>query len=128
MVLNQVSGAKSDADGELVIEGGEMNVLRMALLLVTLACVGITDGYAETPLFNKHLVKLLGTWKSDHEVVIFKADRTIVYKGKRYIGAVAQGTIQIKKRKSVVMLPYRFQSGKLIITDHDKVTAYTRVD
>ncbi|NOT81749.1 MAG: hypothetical protein HOP01_03350 [Gallionella sp.] len=82
---------------------------------------------AETPMVNKHLVRLLGKWESPQGAVIFNANRTCVYKGKKYICAIADGAIQIKKRKVVIVFPYRFQNGQLIISDRNISTAYTRV-
>jgi DNA-binding transcriptional regulator WhiA len=105
-----------------------MNFLRAVLLLATLGLMGIiTNVHAETAMVNKHLVKLLGKWDSPQGAVIFNANRTCVYKGKKYICAIADGAIQIKKRKAVVVFPYRFQNGQLLISDHNIMTAYTRV-
>lgn len=105
-----------------------MNFLRVVLLLATFGLMSmVTHVHAETAMVNKHLVKLLGTWQSEEDAVTFYANRTCVYKGKKYICAIADGAIQIKKRKAVVVFPYRFQSGQLLISDHNIVTAYTRV-
>lgn len=105
-----------------------MYFIRVIFLLASFFLLGfVTNAHAETPMFNKHLVKLLGTWKSSHEIVVFKANRTCVYKGRKYICAIAEGAIQIKKKKAVVVLPYRFQNGQLLITDHGNVATYTRM-
>ena len=112
----------------LKISEAMMNFIRAILLLVTLALTGlISNAHAETPMVNKHLVKLLGKWDSPQGAVIFKANRTCIYKGRKYICAIADGAIQIKKRKAVVVFPYRFQNGQLFISDHNVVTIYTRV-
>ncbi len=104
-----------------------MNFLRVVLLLVTLGLMSlVTSAHAETAMVNKHLLKLLGKWDSPQGMIVFNANRTCVYKGKKYICAIADGAIQIKKRKAVVVFPYRFQRGQLLISDHNIVTAYTR--
>lgn len=104
-----------------------MKFLRVVLLLVTFTLMGfVTNTHAETPMVNKHLVKLLGRWDSPQGAVIFNANRTCVYKDRKYICAIADGAIQIKKRKAVVVFPYRFQNGQLLISDHNVVTAYTK--
>lgn len=105
-----------------------MNFLRVVLLLATLGLLGVSaNSHAETPMVNKHLLKLLGRWDSPQGAVIFNANRTCIYKGKKYICAIADGAIQVKKRKAVVVLPYRFQNGHLLISDHNTTTTYTRV-
>jgi hypothetical protein len=107
-----------------------MNLLRRCLLLVALLTASFApSSHAEMPMLNKHLGKLLGTWKSEQGAVVsFSVNRTIVYKGRRYIGAIAPGTIQIKKRKGVVVhLPYRLQGGKLFIRDNGVETVYVRI-
>ncbi|NOU01579.1 MAG: hypothetical protein HOO95_08425 [Gallionella sp.] len=105
-----------------------MNFLRVVLLLATLGLMNmVTHAHAETAMVNKHLVKLLGTWQSDKGAVTFNANRTCVYLGKKYICAIADGAIQIKKRKAVIVLPYRFQNGQLLISDHNVMSTYTRV-
>ncbi len=104
-----------------------MNLFRAILLCSALGLAGFTThANAETALLNKHLVKLLGRWESPQGTVIFYANRTCVYKSKKYICAIADGAIQIKKRKAVVVFPYRFQNGQLLISDHNVSTAYTR--
>ena len=105
-----------------------MSVLRVILLLCAIVLMGFaSSANAETPMVNKHLVKLLGKWDSPQGAVIFNTNRTCVYKGKKYICAIADGAIQIKKRKAVIVFPYRIQNGQLIISDHNIATAYTRV-
>lgn len=108
-----------------------MRHLRLIVLFAMLGMLGsAAPSYADmTPggMYNKHLAKLMGTWTSAEGEVTFNENRTIVYKGKKYFCAVAQGTIQISKRKLTIMLPYRFLDGKLLITDGDIVTTYTRV-
>jgi hypothetical protein len=102
-----------------------MRLLKVVLLCCATVFAGSVN--AETPLMNKHLIKLLGRWESSQGAVIFNANRTCVYKGKKYICAIADGMIQIKKRKAVVVFPYRFQNGQLIINDHNIATTYTKV-
>jgi hypothetical protein len=105
-----------------------MKFLRVVLLLATISLMGfVTYSQAETAMVNQHLVKLLGKWDSPQGAIIFNENRTCVYKGRKYICAIADGAIQIKKRKAVVVFPYRFQSGQLLISDHNVVTTYTRV-
>lgn len=105
-----------------------MKLLRLVLLLSTIGLMGlVTNSQAETAMVNQHLVKLLGKWDSHQGAIIFNENRTCVYKGRKYICAIADGAIQIKKRKAVVVFPYRLQSGQLLITDHNIVTAYTRM-
>lgn len=105
-----------------------MNFLRVILLLASLELMGLgINAHAETAMVNKHLVKLLGTWQSEKGTVAFNENRTCAYLGKKYICAIADGAIQIKKRKAVIVLPYRFQNGQLLISDHNVMTAYTRV-
>ena len=108
-----------------------MNCLRVILMLAALGMTGLAvTSHAEAPpgmMLNKHLEKLLGTWSSAEGSVTFNANSTIVYQGKKYFCAIAQGTIQISKRKTTSILPYRFQDGKLLITDGGSVTTYTRV-
>ncbi|MGB8516279.1 MAG: hypothetical protein WCD45_00180 [Gallionella sp.] len=108
-----------------------MKLLRLMMLCAVLGGAGFAaPGYAESPpdvMYNKHLAKLLGTWTSADGEVTFNENRTIIYRGKKYFCAVAQGTIQISKRKLIIILPYRFLEGKLLITDGDIVTTYTRV-
>ncbi len=104
-----------------------MKFLSVVLLLATISLMGFaTDSQAETAMVNQHLVKLLGKWDSSQGEIIFNENRTCVYKGRKYICAIADGAIQIKKRKAVVVFPYRFQNGQLLITDHNVVTAYTK--
>jgi hypothetical protein len=105
-----------------------MNFLRVFLLLATLSLMSfITNVHAETAMVNQHLVKLLGKWDSTQGAIIFNANRTCFYKGRKHICAIAEGTIQISKRKNTILLPYHFRSGKLLITDHGSETTYTRV-
>ena len=109
-----------------------MKFLPVILMLAALALsVVAPNSYAaaEPPvtILNKHLEKLLGTWTSTDGEVTFNANNTIVYKGNKYFFAIAQGTIQISKKKVTSILPYRFIEGKLLITDSGVVTPYTRV-
>lgn len=104
-----------------------MKFLRVILVLATIGLMGlVTNSQAETAMVNKHLVKLLGKWDSPQGAIIFNENRTCVYKGRKYICAIADGAIQIKKRKAVVVFPYRFQNGQLLISDHNVVTTYTK--
>ncbi len=107
-----------------------MSSLRVMLLLAALGMSGFAvSSDAETQpatVLNKHLEKLLGTWTSNEGEVTFNTNSTIVYKGKKYYCAIAQGTIQISKHKVTTILPYRFLEGKLLITDGGTVTTYTR--
>jgi hypothetical protein len=107
-----------------------MKILHVILLLVALGCAGFSvNSVAETgqPVLNKHLGKLLGTWTSAGGDVTFNANSTIMYKGQKHFCAIAQGTIQISKKKVTTILPYHFLGGKLFITDAGSVTIYTRV-
>lgn len=105
-----------------------MKFLRVVLLFATIGLTGfVTNSQAETAMVNQHLVKLLGKWESPRGVIVFNENRTCVYKGKKYICAIADGAIQIKKRKAVVVFPYRFQNGQLLISDHNVITTYTRM-
>lgn len=108
-----------------------MKTLRVMLVLSLLATTAwmTTSHAADTPvLLNKHLVKLIGTWTSAEGEVSFNANNTLIYKGQKNFFAVAQGTIQISKKKTTQLLPYRFIDGQLIITDAGHATTYTRVE
>lgn len=109
-----------------------MNLLRVMLMLAALGLAGFAvNSSAETEqpvtVLNKHLVKLLGTWTGAEGEVTFNANGTIVYKGQKNYCAIAQGTIQISKKKTSTILPYRFLEGKLLISDGGSVSTYTRV-
>lgn len=78
-------------------------------------------------VLNRHLAKLLGTWMSADGEVTFNANGTLIYRGQKNYCAIAQGTIQISKRHTSVILPYRFVDGNLLITDGGSVTTYKRV-
>ncbi|MGB7651429.1 MAG: hypothetical protein WBL62_09590 [Gallionella sp.] len=107
-----------------------MKTLRVMLLMVMLLMTWATTSVAaDAPvLLNKHLAKLIGKWTSPEGEVIFNADNTLVYKGQKSFFAIAQGTIQISKKKTTQLLPYRFIDGNLIITDAGHATNYIRVD
>jgi len=107
-----------------------MKTLRVMLLMVMLLITCATTSAAtDAPVFlNKHLAKLIGKWTSPEGEVIFNADNTLVYKGQKSFFAIAQGTIQISKKKTTQLLPYRFIDGNLIITDAGHATNYIRVD
>lgn len=109
-----------------------MKFLRLILLFIALLMVSLAlPSYAETPAgtsLNKHFEKLQGTWRSSDDEVIFNANNTMVYKGKKHFCAIAQGTIQISMKKTSMILPYRFLDGKLLITDGGVVTSYTHVE
>lgn len=107
-----------------------MRLLRVMLIMPMLVMLWITSSMAaDTPvLLNKHLVKLIGTWRSSEGEVTFNANNTLLYKGQKNFYAIAQGTIQISKKKTTQLLPYRFIDGQLIITDAGQATTYTRVE
>lgn len=102
----------------------------LAMLFMSLGLTwAMTSAAADAPvLLNKHLAKLIGTWTSSEGSVTFNADNTLVYKGQKSFFAIAQGTIQISKKKTTQLLPYRFIDGNLIITDAGHATNYIRVD
>lgn len=107
-----------------------MKTLKIILMLLVFAGGAYSahsTAETEAVVMNKHLGKLLGTWTSAEGDVTFKANNTIIYKGKRHLCAIAQGTIQISKKKVSKILPYRFLDGKLLITDGGSVTTYTKV-
>lgn len=110
----------------------KLKSLRCVLLLGILlapACAIERASAAEpqATVLNRHLAKLLGTWRSAEGEVTFNANGTLVYKGKKDFCAIAQGTIQISKRHTSVILPYRFVNDNLLITDGGTVTTYQRV-
>ena len=108
-----------------------MVYIRLLMLLAVFGLAGFAvNGSAETQqvtVLNKHLQKLLGTWSSPEGNVTFNANNTIIYRGQKNFCAIAQGTIQISRKTSTSILPYRFLEGKLLITDGGSVTTYTRV-
>ncbi len=109
-----------------------MKTLRvMMMVFAVLSASYALETYArtETPtvILNKHLAKLLGTWTSAGGDVTFNSNGTIVYKGRKSYCAIAQGTIQISKKKVTQILPYRYLDGKLLITDSGEETTYTHV-
>jgi hypothetical protein len=123
-------GIGGDYEFELFLGPQYLNEVDMCVkgivVLFMMVLLGFSmNSHADTQMLNRHLVKLLGTWKCPQNEVSFFANRTILYQGRRYIGAIAQGTIQLSKRKATVLLPYQFQNGKLQITDHDKVMLCT---
>lgn len=107
-----------------------MKMLKIILMLLVFAGGAYTANIAaatEAVVMNKHLGKLLGTWTNAEGDVTFNANNTLVYKGEKHLCAIAQGTIQISKKKVSKILPYRFLDGKLLITDGGNVTTYTKV-
>ena len=109
-----------------------MKLLRVLLMLFAIAssCVAVDVTAGTEPqvtVLNRHLAKLLGTWTSPEGDVTFNANSTLVYKGQKNYCAIAQGTIQISKRRTSIILPYRFVNGNLLITDGGTVTTYKRV-
>lgn len=109
--------------------GGAMKLLRVMLLtMLAITWTGASVAADAPVLLNKHMVKLIGTWISPEGEVTFNANNTLVYKGQKNFYAIAQGTIQISKKKTTQLLPYRFIDGQLIITDAGHATTYTRVE
>lgn len=96
-------------------------------ILLAPACELTHAAEPQVTVLNRHLAKLLGSWSSAEGEVTFNANGTLVYKGHKDFCAIAQGTIQISKRHTSVILPYRFVDDKLLITDGGTVTTYTRV-
>lgn len=71
--------------------------------------------------------QIKGTWHSAKETLTFKANGTIIYKGKRYYYAVSSGgTIQLTGKHGSLTIPYYFTNGKLTLTVNGKATVYTR--
>lgn len=103
-------------------------MLMCCILLAPIALIDKAIAAEQTPMvLNRHLAKLLGTWSSENGDVTFNANGTLIYKGKKDYCAIAQGTIQISKRHTSVILPYRFVNDNLLITDSGSVTTYKRV-
>jgi hypothetical protein len=110
------------------LEGDTMKNLGVMLMLA-MTSWATTSVAADAPvLLNKHLAKLIGTWTSSEGEVTFNTNNTLVYKGHKSFFAIAQGTIQISKKKTTQLLPYRFTDGQLIITDAGHATTYARVE
>lgn len=71
--------------------------------------------------------QIQGTWYSAKETLTFRANGTIIYKGKRYYYAVSSGgTIQLAGKHGSLTIPYYFAKGKLTLTVNGKQTVYTR--
>lgn len=108
-----------------------MKFLRLMMVLVACSGVGFAPNSGadtqQATVLNQHLKKLLGRWHSTEGDVIFNTNNTLVYKGQKNFCAVAQGTIQISKKHTTSILPYRFIDGQLLITDGGSVTTYTHV-
>lgn len=103
-------------------------ILITCLLLAPFSVTELASASEQAPMvLNRHLAKLLGTWTSDDGDVTFNANGTLIYKGKKDYCAIAQGTIQISKRHSSVILPYRFVNDNLLITDSGTVATYKRL-
>lgn len=107
-----------------------MSVARWLLLFATLLFMGMSaSAYAaQRPhtALNKHAELLRGTWYSAEGEITFNANNTLIYKGKRYYCAIASGTIQLSKKRSTSMIPYRISDDKLILTVNGKETVYSR--
>jgi len=107
-----------------------MSVSRWCLLFSTLLMlVGSGSSYAaergHMPV-NKHAQLLQGTWAGAEGEITFAAHNIVIYKGKRYLGAIASGTIQLSKKRSTRMIPYRITDDKLILTVDGKQAVYSR--
>jgi RNase P/RNase MRP subunit p29 len=107
-----------------------MNLFKILYILCLTVALGLmsANSVASASVLNKHQEKLLGSWVSAEGKVVFNANNMLVYKGKKSYYAIAQGTIQISKKKTTQLLPYRFIDGKLIITDEGQATTYTRAE
>ncbi|MDH4235165.1 MAG: hypothetical protein OEV15_08535 [Gallionella sp.] len=76
---------------------------------------------------GKPSAPIIGTWHSAKGTLTFKANGTIIYKGKRYYYAVSNGgTIQLSGKHGSLTFPYQLSGGKLTLTVDGKGTVYTR--
>lgn len=103
------------------------NLVLCIALVLGCSTLDVQAGERPHDAASKPVIRLLGTWRSTHEKIIFRADDMIVYRGKRHYYAVANGFIQISGRYAVRNLPYKLFDGKLTITDEGKEVVYTRV-
>lgn len=108
-----------------------MSVLRRCLLLLLLLSMPTwsAGSYAaeggHMPV-NKHAQLLQGTWAGAAGEITFAAHNIVIYKGKRYLGAVASGTIQLSKKRGSRIIPYRISDDKLILTVDGNQEVYSR--
>lgn len=105
-----------------------MSVPRWCLLFFTLLIFsgsGYAAEHGHMPV-NKHAQLLEGTWAGAEGEITFAAHNIVIYKGKRYLGAIASGTIQLSKRRGSRIIPYRISDDKLILTVDGNQTVYSR--
>lgn len=105
-------------------------MLRISMLFVALLSLGtpvaVSAGESPREIAGKPSAKLLGAWRSEQGVIVFKPHGIVVYKGQRYHYAAGNGAIQIKNRHVFRQLPYRIFDGKLTVTESGVDTVYTR--
>lgn len=101
-------------------------LLFAALLFIGLSGNGHAAGQFHAGSGNSS-TQIKGTWQSAKSTLTFRADGTIIYKGKRYYYAVSNGgTIQLTGTHGSMTIPYFFNAGKLILMIDGKETVYTR--
>ena len=102
-----------------------MALSRWLLLFVMLFTLGwVGNGHAA----SKTSASIVGTWYgAQGKSIMFKANGTISYHGKRYYYAVSSGGfIQLKGRHGDVTIPFQLVGGKLTLTESGETTTYRR--
>jgi hypothetical protein len=98
---------------------------RLLVSAMLLFAVLVGPGYAEVTSPSSAVV---GTWYNEHGAKLtFRANGTIVYRGKRYYYAVTNGgIIQLKGRRGEVTIPFTLAGGKLTLTEDGEKSVYKR--